>query len=153
MYIYNSSLKLCYFPKEWKHAVVVPIPKPGKDPSNPSNYRPISLLSSISKVFERIILKRLNTFVSTQKVLPNHQFGFRAAHSTSYQLNRVVWHVTNMRSQGQSTGMLGHHAIFHKLFQGGCNIFIARIIHSFQVDPSRPSVIFHLAYLRVPFYL
>jgi hypothetical protein len=32
-YIYNSCLKLCYFPKEWKHAVVIPIPKPGKDPS------------------------------------------------------------------------------------------------------------------------
>jgi hypothetical protein len=63
-YIYNSCLKLCYFPKEWKHAVVIPIPKPGKDPSNPSDYRPISLLSFISKVFERIILnKGLNTFV------------------------------------------------------------------------------------------
>jgi hypothetical protein len=31
--IYNSCLKLCYFPKEWKHDVVIPIPKPGKDPS------------------------------------------------------------------------------------------------------------------------
>jgi hypothetical protein len=66
IYIYNSCLKLCYFPKEWKHPVVIPILKPGKDPSNLSNYRPIRLISSISKVFERIILKRLNTFVSTQ---------------------------------------------------------------------------------------
>jgi hypothetical protein len=65
---YNSCLKLCYFPKKkWKNAVVNPIPKASKDPSNPSNYHKISLLSSISKVFERIILKRLNTFVSTQK--------------------------------------------------------------------------------------
>jgi hypothetical protein len=85
--IYNSCLKLCYFPKERKHAVVIPIPKPGKDPSNPSNYRPISLLSSISKVFERIILKRPSTFVFTQNVFPNYQFGFGATHSTSYQLN------------------------------------------------------------------
>jgi hypothetical protein len=97
-YIYNSCLKLCYFPKEWKHAVVIPIPKPGKDPSNLSNYRPISLCSSISKDFERIILKRLNTFVSTQNVLPNHQF--------FYQLNRVVRHVKNKKGRGQFTGML-----------------------------------------------
>jgi hypothetical protein len=129
--------------KEWKHAVVIPIPKPGKDPSNPSNYRPISLLSSISKVFERIILKRLNTFVSTQNVLPNHQFGFRAAHSTSHQLNRVVRHVKNKIGWSQSTGMLlldvkkafdsvWHDTLLHKLIhQGGCNIFLARIIHSF----------------------
>jgi hypothetical protein len=87
--IYNSCLKLCYFPgkEEKKHAVVILIPKPGKDPSNSSDYRPISLLSSISKVFERIILNRLNTFVFTQNVFPNHQFGFGATHSTSYQLN------------------------------------------------------------------
>jgi hypothetical protein len=112
--------------------VVIPIPKPGKDPSNSSDYRPISLLSSISKVFERIILKRLNTFVSIQNVLPNHQFGFRAAHSTSHQLNRVVRHVENNRGQGQSTGMLfldvekafdsvWHDALLHKLIQRDCN--------------------------------
>jgi hypothetical protein len=87
-----------------------------------------------------IILKRLNTFVSTQNVLPNHQFGFRAAHSTSHQLNRVVRHVKN--KWGQSTGMLilvvkkafasvWDDAFLHKLIQGGCNIFQARIIHSF----------------------
>jgi hypothetical protein len=47
IYIYNSCLKLCYFPKKWKHTVVIPIPNPGKAPSKPSGYRPISLLSSI----------------------------------------------------------------------------------------------------------
>jgi hypothetical protein len=123
-----------------KHAVVIPIPKPGKDFSNPSNYRPISLLSFISKVLEKIILKRLNTFVSTQNVLPNHQFGFQVPHFTSQQLNRVVRHVKNKRSRGQSTGMLlvdvekafdtvWHDALLHKLIQGGCNIFLAQIIH------------------------
>jgi hypothetical protein len=105
-YIFNSCLKLCYFPKKWKHATVIPIPKPGSDPSDPSNYRPISLLSSISKILERIILQHLNAFISGHNVLPNHQFGYRAAHSTSHQLNRVVRHVKNRRAQGKSTGML-----------------------------------------------
>jgi hypothetical protein len=71
---------------------VIPILKPGKDHSNPSNYRPISLLSSISKVFERIILKRLNGFISTVNILMV-EFGFRVAHSTFHQLTRVARHV------------------------------------------------------------
>jgi hypothetical protein len=87
----------CFFPKQWRHAKVIPLPKPGKDHSNPSNYRPISLLSSISKIFERIIRKCLNTFIASNNALPNNQFGFRAAHSTSHQLNRSVRHVKNRR--------------------------------------------------------
>jgi hypothetical protein len=74
---------------------VIPIPKPGRDNLDPSNYRPISLLSSISKILERVILKRLNAFISGHNVLPNHQFGFRAADLSSHQLNRVVRHVKN----------------------------------------------------------
>jgi hypothetical protein len=38
-----------YFPKFWKHANVIPVPKAGKDSSNPFSYHPISLLTSISK--------------------------------------------------------------------------------------------------------
>jgi hypothetical protein len=62
-YIFNSCLKLCYFPKQWKHA---------RDHSNPLNYRSINLLSSISKILERIILRRLNVFISGHNALPNH---------------------------------------------------------------------------------
>jgi hypothetical protein len=51
-YVFNSCIKLWYFPKIWNHASAIRIPKPGKDHSNPSNYRPISLLSSISKVLD-----------------------------------------------------------------------------------------------------
>jgi hypothetical protein len=53
-YVFNSCIKLCYFPNIWKHASVIPILKPGKDHSNPSNSElPISLLSSVSLIFER----------------------------------------------------------------------------------------------------
>jgi hypothetical protein len=67
-YILNSFFKLSYFPKSWKHSNVVPVPKPGKDLSIPSIYRPISLLSSISKIFERVILKRLQNFITAIRV-------------------------------------------------------------------------------------
>jgi hypothetical protein len=107
-YVFNACIKLCYFPKIWKHVSVIPIPKPGRDHSNPSNYRPISLLSSISLVFERITLNRLNSFISTINILLDRQFGFRVAHSTSHQLGRVVRHVKAKRSLRvpESTGML-----------------------------------------------
>jgi hypothetical protein len=59
---------------------------------------PHHLLGSISKVFERIILKSLNGFISTVNILPDHQFRFMVAHSTSYQFRKVVRHVKVKRS-------------------------------------------------------
>jgi hypothetical protein len=131
IYVYNSCIKLCYFPKIWKHGSVIPIPKPDKIHSNPSNYRLI--MSSISKVFEWIIPKRLNGFISPVNILPDHQFGFRVVYSTSHQLRRVVRHVKTKRSLRvpESTGMLlldvekafdsvWHEALLHKLLVNGC---------------------------------
>jgi Reverse transcriptase (RNA-dependent DNA polymerase) len=86
-YIFNICFKLCYFPKSWKHANVISIPKPDKDHSNPSSYRSISLLSSIRKIFEWVILKRLNNFISLNNIWPNHQFGFRRAHSKMLKIH------------------------------------------------------------------
>jgi hypothetical protein len=59
--IFNSSLALSYFPAQWKVAKTIMVPKPGKDHTSPLNYRPISLLNSLGKVFEKIILKRLTS--------------------------------------------------------------------------------------------
>jgi hypothetical protein len=58
IYIINGALKLNYFPNQYKTAIVIPIPKTGKNTSKVE--RPISLLNSISKIMERIIHKRLN---------------------------------------------------------------------------------------------
>lgn len=58
--IYNACLQHSYFPSAWKIARVAPIPKPGKDLSQPTSYRPISLLPTLGKILERIILKRIN---------------------------------------------------------------------------------------------
>jgi hypothetical protein len=58
--IFNRSLALNYFPTQWKEAKIIVLPKPGKDHTSPLNYRPISLLNSLGKLFEKIILKKLN---------------------------------------------------------------------------------------------
>lgn len=88
--IINSMFKLCYFPKEWKIAAVIPILKAGKSTYDPNSYRPISLLPSISKIVENIILRRIMSHCETNNIILNEQFGFRPRHSTTQQLTRFV---------------------------------------------------------------
>jgi hypothetical protein len=57
--IFNAILLTHHFPTAWKHARVISILKPGKDPAMPSSYRPISLLDTIGKLFEKILLVRI----------------------------------------------------------------------------------------------
>lgn len=78
-----ACFKLSYFPEKWKHAVVIAIPKPNKKPSDPSSYRPISLLSSLSKILERAILSRINQHISNNNnIIPVDQCGFVSGKST-----------------------------------------------------------------------
>lgn len=66
------------------------IPKPGKNPTSVSSYRPISLLPIISKLYERLLLKRINSDPDTAAWIPLHQFGFRENHSTVQQTHRIT---------------------------------------------------------------
>ena len=69
-------------PSIWKLANVIPIPKPGKDHSEPSNYRPIALTSCVCKTMERMINARLVWFLESNGLLSNIQCGFRQGRST-----------------------------------------------------------------------
>jgi hypothetical protein len=57
--LYNAVLRLEYWPTEFKLAWVIMTPKPGKQPTEVTSYRPISLLSIISKILEKLLLHRL----------------------------------------------------------------------------------------------
>lgn len=89
-YIYNAILRLGFFPSQWKAAQIILIPKPGKPAEEVTSYRPISLLPILSKLFEKIFLKRLKPILEEQNIIPEHQFGFREQHSTIEQVHRVV---------------------------------------------------------------
>ena len=65
--IFNSCLDLSYFPSKWKKAKITAILKPGKRSDEPSSYRPISLLSSVGKLFEKLILECLNDHEENNK--------------------------------------------------------------------------------------
>lgn len=70
-------------PKQWKTAVVLPLVKPGKDKTKPSSYRPIALTSTICKVMEKMIVKRLNYILEKREILTTFQSGFRKNRSTN----------------------------------------------------------------------
>ena len=84
--LYNSSFALGYVPSAWKLAHIILIHKPDKDPQEPSSYRPISLLSCVGKVMERIVKHRLNQHAEENRLLPEYQAGFRQKRSTTDNL-------------------------------------------------------------------
>ena len=76
-------------PNSWKEATIIPIPKPGKDNTNPNNYRPIALTSYICKTLERIISERLVWNRETNNIITEFQSGFRHQRSTNDHLVRL----------------------------------------------------------------
>ena len=86
--LFNYTFLLGIFPASLKIAKIVPIYKSG-DISHVSNYRPISILSSISKILEKLIHVKLINFFNKHSVLLPTQYGFRANHSTSHALTHV----------------------------------------------------------------
>jgi len=66
------------------------MPKPGKNPKEVISYRPISLLPIIAKLLENLILRRIDPDFTTSDWIPDHQFGFRPAHSTTQQCHSIT---------------------------------------------------------------
>ena len=74
--IFNLAIREGTYPDKLKIAKVIPIFKKG-DQSSVNNYRPISILSTINKIFEKILYSRLIKFVDKSNILYKYQFGFR----------------------------------------------------------------------------
>ena len=87
--IFNNIWETGIFPDIWREAIIIPIPKPGKDTTNPTNYRPISLTSCLCKTMERLINARLVWFLEKNKFLSSFQSGFRSGRTTTDQLVRL----------------------------------------------------------------
>ena len=83
--LFNRSLRECVFPKQWKSANVLPLFKNG-DPSVLSNYRPVSLLSCVGKIMERVMFKYVYNYFHSNDLFYKYQAGFLPGHSTVYQL-------------------------------------------------------------------
>lgn len=90
--IINECLIEGIFPEELKKAKIVPVYKKG-DSSKVSSYRPVSLLPSVSKVFERAIYDRLISFIDKNNIFVEHQFGFRQNRSTELAIYDMLSYI------------------------------------------------------------
>ncbi|GFW14313.1 RNA-directed DNA polymerase from mobile element jockey [Trichonephila clavipes] len=100
----NNILKFNHFPDNWKEAIIFPINKPGKDPHLASSYRPISLLSTIGKLTESIILHRLKNFINENNILNPNQYGFTNKLSTLHPLLRLTENISEGLQKKKSMG-------------------------------------------------
>jgi len=89
------------FPTSCCTSTVIPVPKPGKDTSDPFNYRPIALTSCICKVMERMINSRLVWYLERNKLISAMQSGFRKQRSTTDHLVRLESFVREAFAQRQ----------------------------------------------------
>ena len=88
--IFNAILRHEYYLKSWKISLITLIPKPGKPIHEINSYRPISLLPTLSKQFEKMLTNRLLPLLEDLKTLSDHQFGFRKQYSTTKQIYRIT---------------------------------------------------------------
>lgn len=86
--VFNLILAQGSFPPQWRKSLVALIPKPGN-----RGYRPISLISCLLKLMEKMIYNRLQWFIETNNILPANQFGFRTARACTDNLIILTNHI------------------------------------------------------------
>ena len=101
-HIINRSLITGIVPKQLKCAKIIPLFKTG-DSTVPDNYRPISLLSSFSKLLEKTVYNRLSNHIEKYKFLSEFQFGFRKDHSTVHPMLHFLNHITSALEKKEHT--------------------------------------------------
>ncbi|GFT92146.1 probable RNA-directed DNA polymerase from transposon BS [Trichonephila clavipes] len=140
--IYNRCLINCHFPTQWKIANVVMLPKPNQDHKFSQNYRPISLLNTTAKIFERIILNRIKNSLQSHRLYSPEQCGFREGHSTLHQLIRA----TNIINEGFASKLytvgvffdvkrafdkMWHDGLTYKMIKLKFPAYLIKIIHNY----------------------
>ena len=144
----NVVWKRIFFYNKWRVATIIPIPKPGKDHSNPRNFRPISLTSCLCKILEKMINGRLVEYMEN-KIFNEIQCGFRRYKLTVDHLLRMVTFVRkgfacyemmyiffNMEKAYDKTWRYGIMRDFHSTgLRGRLPLIINQILHNcmFQV--------------------
>ena len=124
-YIFNLSLTQGKYINHFKNAKIIPVHKKGSK-YDVNNYRPISLLPAMSKILEKIMYKRLYSFLSRSNFFHSQQFGFRNNHSTNHALLSMISDITKAFEERKYTvgvfldltkafDTINHRVLLHKL--------------------------------------
>lgn len=105
--LFNAIIDSCQFPTIWKKAIVTPIPKTS-NPVDPTDYRPISVLPALSKIFEKILLDQVTNYLNNHQpqLLAKHQSGYRKHHSTTTALTKVTHDIYQNLEENRCTVMV-----------------------------------------------
>ena len=140
LHIFNLSWSSHSFPSIWRTSSIIPIHKMGKPLDSSASFRPISLTSCASKLFERIILSHLLFFLGSNSILSLRQAGFHPGRSTLDQILYLSQSISDgfNKPRPDSRTILStidfsktfdsvwHPALFHKLISAGFPSFFAR---------------------------
>ena len=129
VHITNLSLKFGVFPSALKISKICPIFKSGSE-IEVGNYRPIALISTFSKIIEKTVLGRLNSFLDKNNIIVQSQYGFKAKSSTDLAILDLTQHVAyQIESKLLTLGVfvdlskafdsIDHNILFSKLFHYG----------------------------------
>ena len=124
-FLFNTFLYYNTFPTQFKCATVIPVHKNG-DKTSPSNYRPISILPVLSKIFEQIIYRQLLQYFNTNMLISPEQNGFRSEHSTTHTLFKYIDYISTKLNAGydvislyldlsKAFDTVNHHVLLRKL--------------------------------------
>ncbi|MCG8048002.1 MAG: endonuclease/exonuclease/phosphatase family protein [Candidatus Thiodiazotropha taylori] len=149
--LFNRSFREGKFGNIWKCSNVLPLFKKG-DKSNLSNYRPVSLLSGVGKLQERIVHKNIHNFLHENNLLYKYQSGFLPNHSTTYQLIDIYQHICQTFDNNQFSCMVfcdiskafdrvWHKGLIFKLKQNGIQGQLLNWIEDYLTNRSQQVVL------------
>lgn len=101
--LFNACVTQLKIPKEWRKARVVALLKPGKEPTEPKNFRPVSLLCQLFKLLERLILNRISEALNAKII--EQQAGFRPGKSCCGQILNLTQHIEDGFERRKITGV------------------------------------------------
>jgi len=142
--VINHSFSKAQFPSKLKTAKIIPLFKEGSK-SDPSNYRPISLLNGFSKIFEKALYSRILTFITKYNLLYDMQFGFRPNYSTEYALIKLLDNITQALDAKQKVcsiiidfkkafDTVDHNILLSKLYHYGFRGHSLAYLQSYLLD-------------------
>lgn len=134
--IINGCLKISYFPSAWKIASIITISKPKKNHQQPVNFHSTALLYTLSKIYERIILDKLQTHLVHK--IRAEQYAFRPGHSSMLQLTKLIDEISLNLSQKVQTAaiFLDVEKAFYSVWHDGFLYKLLKFLKLFEVIES-----------------